>query len=291
MEDDALGHMEDLFDSAHLRPQLRNACSVKLGFDNGPGYATSELKVQHLLWRLARKLGWHHLICQAQAPDQSSMHWQSEQPWSIIRRGLSCKALGWSWCDGDPADQPLPMAEIERKTAASAMKEYRQLLLNIAADGDHDWRVTSRHPRDFVDGEGMEHSPPDGALPWIQDAPLLDEYYSATREEQVRADKYARLRAESLDVGRHIVAKSPSHLEFRNCMSGNPCALCAQALDRRRRDLPNFTMEALLAPLAFNDYRLPYPTYIEGRAPVSGPPPENASARAPTPAGDRELAE
>ena len=134
----------------------------------------------------------------------------------------------------------------------------------------------------------MEHSPPDGALPWIQDAPLLDEYYSATREEQVRADKYARLHAESLDVGRHIVAKSPSHLEFRNCMSGNPCALCAQALDRRRRDLPNFTMEALLAPLAFNDYRLPYPTYIEGRAPVSGPPPENASARAPTPAEDRD---
>jgi len=280
MEDDALGHMEDLFASAHTRPQLRNACAVKLGFDNGPGYAVTELKNQHLMWRLARDLQWHYLLCQAPAPDNSSTHWQAESVWSIIRRGLCGKALGWSWCTGDPVDQPLPVAEIEKRTASSAMKEYHQLLLNIAADGAHDWHVVARQP------------PPldlrDDA--WVKDGALLEEYYQLTREDQVRQEKYAAIRAESLDVGRHIVTKTPSHLEFRCCMSANACELCVLGFEKRRKEFPHFTMEALLAPLAFNGHRLPHPAYYEGKAPAPSPPPENASARAPTPSEGRDWA-
>ena len=58
IREDCLSHMEDLWSAAHSRPMLACADAVWVGGDNGPGYAITEFKLQHLVWRLARSLGW-----------------------------------------------------------------------------------------------------------------------------------------------------------------------------------------------------------------------------------------
>ena len=56
MEDNAIGHMIDLWDSVSKR--LHNIDAVMVGADNGPGYAVSQNVVQHILWRMFRKFNW-----------------------------------------------------------------------------------------------------------------------------------------------------------------------------------------------------------------------------------------
>ena len=130
--EDALEHGEDLFQSANATPRMKNADAVFLGSDNGPGYSLREMIVLHLNWRLARQNLWAHIVRGSQAPDHSTWHWQSEQPFSVVRRAVVGHLFGRSWCNGDPVDQPLPMKEIIEKTTEAATKEYVQLLRNVA---------------------------------------------------------------------------------------------------------------------------------------------------------------
>ena len=130
--EDALEHGEDLFQSANATPPMKNAGAVFLGSDNGPGYGLREMMVLHLNWRLARENLWAHIVRGSQAPDHSAWHWQSEQPFSVVRRAVVGHLFGRSWCNGDPVDQPLPMKDIVEKTTEAATKEYVQLLHDVA---------------------------------------------------------------------------------------------------------------------------------------------------------------
>ena len=67
-------------------PSLGSVDVALLGVDNGSGYSSNEVLIQHLCVRLMRKYGWVWLIMwAAQAPYHSAWHWQSEQRWSLVR--------------------------------------------------------------------------------------------------------------------------------------------------------------------------------------------------------------
>ena len=240
-------------------PSMKNADAVFLGSNNGPGYSLRELIVLHLSWRLARQNLWAHIVRGSQAPDHSPWHWQSEQPFSVVRRAVVGHLFGRSWCNGDPVDQPLPMKEIIEKTTEAATKEYVQLLRTVAEQEDKPWTVVRRHPQD------TEY--------FIADRDDLVDYYKCTNRRQVRQERLNNLRRESLDLGKHFAVKRFSHVECHWCVDEETaCGECQTSLAAKRQQKPDFSVKNMLSAIEYNGHRVPCPEYLDGQMPAAVQP-------------------
>ena len=140
----------------------------------------------------------------AHAPDHSAWHWKVEKAFTKIRSALLGKALGRSWTKKDPVQEDLRKWDRIRRCTESAMDEYTKLLHNVKNEQRLDWTVCARHPRD---------EPKDSPIP---DAELIVEYYQQSGN-RVLDPKFRKLRAESLDLGRHVAVMVPSCFELRAC--------------------------------------------------------------------------
>ena len=99
--------------------------------------------------------------------------------------------------------------------------------------------------------------PPPPLLPLIKDYDFIVEFYAAG-PRKAKEECFAEIAAEARAYGRHR-RKGPSFQEFTLCTGQTPCDVCKEVFARRQCTKPAWHPKALLAPLEFNDYFLPWP--------------------------------
>ena len=73
---------------------------------------------------------------------------------------------------------------------------------------------------------------------------------------------FDEVREEAMDFGAHI-SKGPSFPEYTLCIGADPCQKCKATILERQAVNPAWHPRAVLAPLAFNNYRMPWPVEEE----------------------------
>lgn len=255
---------------------------VMLITDNGGDYSMDILLLQFLYGRIWRELGSAMLIVAAYAAGDSSWNWEIEQQWTAVERKLIGQVLGKAAAqqerDAGNLQNSTTKEEALQRITDAATAEYLALLTKCRT-GNSPWIVESTS----------------NECPGFPDLAKIQGFCGCDSSKGLEA--YADVKEEAIDIFKHL-EKSPSRLQYVMCTGPHPCTKCELAISRKRCLLqnPHWTPASALRLLAFNQYRLPYPTpkpniYVQMRTRVQeglncqqgSEPQEESAVPAPAP--------
>ena len=227
--------------------------------DNAADYSQDVPVIQHIYGRIWRQQMLAKLMHGCHSPGSSARNVPVERAWTQPRSGLLGQELGRSVANtredlfatfADSADDPVEAQENAFRAVTEKAMDTFVSIVKKCNTGGKPWAVKSIEPQETKEERAA-------ALPLIPDYEKIVQYYAAGPRQR-KSEAFADIAAEAKDHGDHL-AKGPSFLEYTLCIDPDRCAACKSVLSKRQASNPSWHPKSLLAPLAFNNYVLPWP--------------------------------